>query len=65
VDSIVAFFGVEGGVMKPGNMSIERQFKTFQDLGAYGLEDRMRVTVKEWNAMLAYIEATANFWEKK
>jgi hypothetical protein len=66
VECLVMFYN-EGDkphqVTRPGEMSFERRIKDFEYLDNYGLQDRERVTVKEWDEVNDYVNAMSKlFW---
>jgi hypothetical protein len=67
VDKIILFCNPDGHlhtVCKPNEIHIDREFKEMAVLSQYGLDDRERVTVKEWNEINAYLDAIQRlFWK--
>jgi len=65
-ESVVLFCNNDGHtntVCKPNEIRLERKSKEMAVLSQYGLDDRERVTVKEWNAVNEYLDAMQKlFW---
>ena len=55
--------GNEKGVVKEGRIHIEKEINSYCDLSKYGFDNDERVTEKEWNEVLSYLEGVANFWK--
>ena len=63
VEKIVVFLGSERGVVKEGEVKIERCEKTYQDLDKYGLDMYTETTKSEWDKVGNYLTGVAKFWE--
>ncbi len=67
VESLVMFYNPtedRNHVTKPNEIRIERRLKDYEDLDTYGLQNRERVTVKEWNEVNDYLNAMSEmFWK--
>jgi len=47
------------------SIRLERELKEYQHYDQYGLEDRERVTIKEWDAINKYLDVMSKlFWDK-
>jgi hypothetical protein len=66
VETLVMFYNPtqdRNHVSKPGEIGIERRLKDYERLDQYGLQNRERVTVKEWDEVNAYLNAMSKmFW---
>jgi len=66
VETLVVFMNQEGvkhQVTKTGDVSVERRTKVWQKEDTYCLENRERVTKKEWDAINDYVNNLAKFWD--
>lgn len=67
VDKIVLFCNNDyhqNTVCKPFEIHIDREYEKSGLLSQYGLDNRERVTVKEWNEVNAYLDAMSKlFWK--
>jgi len=69
VEKIVLFYNPKDGhkhtVTYAGSMQLDRKIKDYQHYDQYELEDRERVTVKEWDAINKYLDVMSKlFWDK-
>ena len=66
VEKIVLFCNNDGHkhtVTKAGEINFERRTDDYANLDNYGLQDRERITVKEWNTINDYIDNIVKlFW---
>ena len=63
VEKIVVFIGCDRGVVKKGEVKIEKSEKTFQELDKYGLEMYTETTKSEFDKVDKYLHGIAKFWE--
>ena len=66
VEKIVLFFNDSDDtrqVTKPNEISLERRIDTYCDLEQYGLDNRERITVKEWDEVNEYLNKINQFWK--
>ena len=65
VEKIVLFFNDTDNkhqVTKPNEIKLERRIDPYCNLDQYGLDDRERVTVKEWDEVNDYLNKINQFW---
>jgi hypothetical protein len=66
VDKLVLFCNNDNHkhiVTKAGEIHFERRTKEYEDFDQYDLDDRERVTVKEWEAVNKYVDDMSKlFW---
>lgn len=66
VETLVVFINQEGikhQVTGKGDVNLERRIKTYQKCSEYDLDERFRVSIKEWNEVNEYVNNITKFWE--
>lgn len=63
VEKIVAFFGHKNGVIKLGDVNIEKRKKELERIENYGLETCERVTKEDYVKIDTYLQGLTQFWE--
>ena len=62
VEKIVVFMGKDRSVVPDGSIHIEKKTSEYTDADKYGFNIYERVTEKEWNEVLTYLEGIEKFW---
>lgn len=63
VEEIVVFLGSDRGVVKSGEINIEKKSSKYADADKYGFNIYERVTEKEWNEVNSYMMSISEFWK--
>lgn len=63
VENITVFFGCKNSVVPEGNIKLEKKLSSFEELKNYGFHLYERITEKEYESAVKYIEDFKSFWK--